>query len=123
MFGMFGTAKIKAYCIGETLNPMKKYANVNINNLANIENFDLSDEAYTLLSQAVGVQKSYHAFEMICATWLALILVVHNSPQHTFAGKVDMLERGLRSYLSDEMNITRRTGMPRGLFVLLEKYL
>lgn len=123
MFGMFGTGKIKATCLGDTLYPMKHYANIDLNDLANRENFDLQEEAYSLLSSAIGVQKRYHSFEMIAATWLALIQIASTNPQHTFSNKVSNLERGLRSYLSDKVDITVKEGMPRGLYGKLEKYL
>ena len=124
MFGMFGSAKIKATCLGDTLSPMKQYANIDLSkSLANKENFDLQEDAYDMLSNAIGVQKRYHSFEMICCTWLALIKSSKAQPNHSLAAKADVLEQGLRAFLSDKVDITTRNGMPRGLFALLEKYL
>jgi len=123
MFGMFGTAKIKAVCLADTLSPMKKYSSIDINRLENKENFDLQEETYEVLSNAVGVQKRYHSFEMICCTWLALIKATQNLPNHSLAGRANTLEQGLRAFLSENADITTRNGMPRGLHRLLEKYL
>lgn len=123
MFGMFGSAKVKAYCIGDTLNPMKKYAGVNLNSLPGLENVELQDEAYSLLTQTIGVQKRYHTFEMTCATWLALINISSKNSQHTCAAQKNIIENGLQSYLSEIMDETKRNGMPRGLFSKIEKYL
>ena len=123
MFGMFGDAKIKATCLGDTLAPMHAYAGVDLNDLANKENFDLQEAAFDLISQAVGKQKKYHSFEMVCATWLALIKLSKTSSNHSFAELVERLERGFEAYLTDHVDITTRNGMPRGLFAAIEKYL
>ena len=123
MFGMFGTGKIMASCLADTLYPMKHYANLDLNDLQSRENFDLQEEAYSVLTSSVGVQKRYHSFEMIAATWLALIKIASTQPQHSFAGQVNNLERGLRAYLLDKVDITIREGMPRSLYGKLEKYL
>ena len=45
MFGMFGSGKVKAECLGDTLGPMQTYAGLNLNELSNKENFDLQEEA------------------------------------------------------------------------------
>ena len=123
MFGMFGSAKVKAYCLGDTLNPMKKYALVDLNSLPRLENVELQDEAYNLLTLTVGTQKRYHSFEMVCATWLALIDISSKNVQHSCAGQKNTLESGFRSYLFDTMDETKRNGVPRGLFSHIEKYL
>ena len=124
MFGLFRVAKIKATCMGDTLYPMKHYADIDLHDLTNKENFDLSEEAYSVLSNAVGVQKRYHSIEMIAATWLALIQIASTQSQHSFAsdGKVALLQRGLRQYLKHEVDITVKEGMPRGLYGKLEEY-
>lgn len=123
MFGMFGDSKIKATCLGDTLGPMKAYAGTDLNDLAGSENFDLQEDAFSFLTKAVGKQKSYHSFEMICATWMALINSTRTNSRHSFSGKTGALEQGFRAYLKDYVDITTRNGMPRGLFAAIEKYI
>ena len=123
MFGMFREAKIKALCLGDTLAPMQAYAGINLHDLANKENFDLREAALGLLTQTVGEQKSYHSFEMVCATWVSLINLLMNDPSHSFAGNSAQLERGFQAYLAEQVDIATKNGMPRGLFAAIERYL
>jgi hypothetical protein len=122
MFGMFGDSKIKAACLGDTLGPMKTYSGIDLNDLAGSENFDLQEEAFSFLTTAVGKQKSYHSFEMICATWMALISSTRTNSRHSFSSRTEALEQGFRAYLQDYVDITTRNGMPRGLFAAIENY-
>jgi len=123
MFGMFGDAKIKAACLGDTLGPLQNYCDVNLNDLGGKENYDLQEAAFLVLNDTVGKQKKYHSFEMVCATWMALIKLSKTSRSHSFAELVERLERGFEGYLTDHVDITTRNGMPRGLFAAIEKYL
>ena len=123
MFGMFGDAKIKAACLGDTLAPMKAYAGIDLNDLASRENFDLQEEALLLIVKTIGKQKSYHSFEMVCATWIALINATRTNSRHSFAGRTEELEQGLQAYLADHVNTTTRNGMPSGLLAAIEKYI
>ena len=104
MFGMFGSAKIKAECLGDTLDPMKNYAGLNLFKITNQENFDLQEDAFKLLQDTVGKQKKYLPLEMVCATWLALINSCNSNSNHTFAQKKAALEQGFRNFLSDYVN-------------------
>ena len=120
---MFGKAKIKATCLGDSLHPILHYASIDLNSLTSIENFELQEEAYALLLRSIGEKKRYHSFEMVCVTWLALIGIASSSSQHTLNGRGDKLRLGLRSYLGEAADETTRRGMPRGLYALLEQYL
>ena len=59
MFGMFGSGKVKAECLGDTLGPMQTYAGLNLHQISNRENFDLQEDAYKLLQDTIGEKKSY----------------------------------------------------------------
>ena len=123
MFGMFGSGKVKAECLGDTLGPMQTYAGLNLNELSNKENFDLQEDAYKLLQNTIGEQKKYLELENICATWLAILQTIDNSPNHTFSRYRAELENGFKDFLSIRVNDVVKEGMPSELFSLLKKYL
>ena len=112
MFGMFGSAKIKAQCLGDTLYPMKTYAGLDLNQITNKENFELQEDAFELLQDAVGKQKKYLELEMVCATWLAILNSCHANSNHTFSRRKIELEKGFRDFLSVRINDIGRRGIP-----------
>ena len=123
MFGMFGSAKIKAECLGNTLDQLKYYSGLNLNKITNKENFELQEGAFDLLQDAVGKQKKYLPLETICATWLALLNSANENSNHSFSGKKSEIEDGLRVFLSVHINDIARKDMAPGLLSLLNKYL
>ena len=123
MFGMFGSAKVKAECLGDTLGPMQTYAGLNLHQISNRENFDLQEDAYKLLQDTIGEQKSYLELEKICATWLAILNSVEQSSNHTFSHNRLELENGFKEFLSLRVNDVVKQGMPSGLFSLIKKFL
>lgn len=123
MFGMFGSGKIKAQCMGDSLSPMNQYAGLNLNKLKGKENFELQEDAFKMLEDCIGQQKKYHSLEMVCATWLALINSVSKDPSHTFSEQKLDLEKGFTDFLSVYVDEVVKDGMPSKLFSLLKKYL
>ena len=118
MFGMFGSAKVKAECLGDTLGPMQTYAGLNLHQISNRE-----EDAYKLLQDTIGEQKSYLELEKICATWLAILNSVEQSSNHTFSHNRLELENGFKEFLSLRVNDVVKQGMPSGLFSLIKKFL
>jgi hypothetical protein len=102
---------------------MQHYSGLNLNDLPMKENVELSEDAYELLKNSVGEQKSYVKIEMVCATWLSLLNICNTNPNHTFSANKTEVESGFKRFLSDNVNDPVRNCMPRGLFSLLEKYL
>ena len=123
MLGMFGSAKIKAQCLGDTLHPMQSYSGLDLNQITNKENFELQEDAFELLQDAVGKQKKYLELEMVCATWLAVLNSANANSNHTYSGRKSELEKGFRDFLSVRINDITRQGMPPRLLSLLKKYL
>lgn len=123
MFGMFGSAKIKAECLGDTLGPMQSYSGLDLNQITNKENFELQEGAFDLLQDAVGKQKKYLELEMVCATWLTVLNSANANSNHTFSGRKSELEKGFKDFLSVRINDIARRGMPPQLLSLLNKYL
>jgi hypothetical protein len=66
MFDFFASAKIKAECLGDTWVAMQSYSGLNLNQITNKENFELQEDAFDLLQNAVGKQKKYLELEMVC---------------------------------------------------------
>ena len=109
--------------LGDTLGPMRTYAGFDLNQITNRENFELQEDAFKVLQNAVGNQKKYLELEMVCATWLAALNSANTNPNHTFSGRKSELEKGFRDFLSARINDIAGQDMPRGLLSLLNIYL
>jgi hypothetical protein len=118
---MFGSAKIKANCLGYTLDPMQSYSGLDLNKITNKENFELQEDSFKLLQDSVGKQKAYLELEMVCATWLAIINACNANSHHTFSRRKPELEKGFKDFLSVRINDIARRGMRPRLLSLLNK--
>jgi hypothetical protein len=122
MFGFFSSAKVKATCLADALNPLKEHASVDIYRITNKENIELQDEAFEILESALGKKKSYHSYEMVCATWLALLKILKTTRQHTLSNNLSQIEIGLRDYNSSVWDEVLRQDLGKSFILLVEIY-
>ena len=122
MFGFFSSTKVKATCLADALYPLRDHASVDIFKITSKESFELQEEAYDLLKSALGEKKKYHTYEMVCATWLALLKILKTTNQHTLLEYTPQIERGLRDYNSAVWDEVLRQDMGKSLILLVEIY-